>query len=245
MRRPADRSPEPRQAGVVTSLVAKRGRSDRCTVYLDGTRLFDLAMDVVERARLRQGDPLDEQSQIDLLREDAPHRARDKALDMLATRERCAREVEERLQGAGFDSQVVSTTISWLQSRGYVDDRRFAASFAEAKLRAGWGAHRIRAELLHKGTEREVVEDVLEAAAQEGSGAEGVAAVVALARKRFEGQFATDPAGARRRVAGYLARRGYDWGMVATVTRVLGDEADQEDESASGCLEAPGYESPD
>ncbi len=51
MRRPADRPFEPRQAGVVTSLVAKKGRSDRYVVYLDGTRLFDLAVEVVGAGR--------------------------------------------------------------------------------------------------------------------------------------------------------------------------------------------------
>jgi regulatory protein len=244
MRRPAYRPPEPRQAGVVTSLVAKRGRSDRFAIYLDGTRLFDLAVEVVERTGLRQGDLLDEQRQADLLEEDAPYRARDKALDMLAGRERCAREVEERLQGAGFDGEVVSSTISWLQSRGYLDERRFAASFVEARLRGGWGARRIRAELLRKGTDREAVEEVL-AAAQEGSGGEGIAAVTALARRRFAGQFAADPAGARRRLAGFLARRGYDWQTIASVTRGLEGEDAQGEEAPDGCLEHPRCESPD
>lgn len=229
MRRPADKPFEPRQAGVVTSLAAKKGRSDRYVVYLDGTRLFALAVDVVERAGLRQGDTLDEQLQADLLEEDAPYRARDKALDMLATRERCAREVEVRLQGAGFDGEIVASTISWLRTRGYLDDRRFALAFAEAKLKGGWGARRIRAELLQKGTNREAVEDVLRAVVQEGAEAEGVAAGVAvataLARRRFGGQFAADPTGARRRLAGFLARRGYDWETIATVTRVLADES--------------------
>jgi regulatory protein len=230
---------------VVTSLVAKRGRSDRFAIYLDGTRLFDLAGEVVERAGLRQGDLLDEQCQADLLEEDAPYRARDKALDMLAVRERCAREVEERLQGAGLDSEVVASTISWLQSRGYLDERRFAASFVEVRLRGGWGARRIRAELLRRGTDREAVEEVLQAAAQEGSGAEGMAAVTALARRRFAGQFAADPAGARRRLAGFLARRGYDWQTIATVTRALGGEDAQRQESPNGCLDDPRCESPD
>jgi regulatory protein len=229
VRRPADRPPEPGQAGVVTSLVAKKGRSDRQVVYLDGTRLFALAVEVVERAGLRQGDTLDEKLQADLLEEDAPYRARDEALDMLATRERCAREVEERLQGAGFDGEVVASTISWLGSRGYLDDRRFALSFAEVKLRGGWGARRIRAELLRKGTDREAVEEVLRAVVQEGTEVEGVAAGVAvataLARRRFGGQFAADPAAARRRLAGFLARRGYDWETIATVTRALADES--------------------
>ncbi len=235
MRRPADRSPEPMQAGVVTSLAAKRGRSDRFSVYLDGRRVFDLAVDVVERAGLRQGQHLDEQRQAELLEEDAPYRARDKGLDMLASRERCAREIEERLQGAGFDSEVVADTISWLRTRGYVDDRRFAASFAEAKLRGGWGARRIRSELLHKGVDRETLEDILRAASEEGSGAEGSCAVTALARRRFGGQFAADPTGARRRLAGFLARRGYDWETISTVTRVLADEAADGAEQAGGC----------
>jgi regulatory protein len=232
LREAADATVPPVRAGVVTSLAAKRGRSDRYAVYVEGKRSFEVAVEVVARTGLRQGDVLGEDELARLLLLDAPFRAKDVALAMLAQRERCAREIEERLRVRGFTEEVVVDTVVWLRDREYVSDGRYAASFAEGRLKAGWGARRIRAELLRKGVDRETTEESLRAAVQEDPADQGMAAVMALVRRKFGSQFAQDPAAARRRLSGFLARRGYDWDAIGAVTRALSDEAGERAEGS-------------
>ena len=43
--------------------------------------------------------------------------------------------------------------------------------------------------------------------------------MLALVRRRFGRQFAVDPDGAERRLAGFLVRRGYDWETIGRVVR--------------------------
>lgn len=226
MRAAARSEPRPRGEGVVTALVAKRGRSDRLVVYIDGARAFELASAVAERAGLRVGDVASEDAQGRLLEEDAPYRARERALAWLAVRDRSCQETAERLRAAGFSPEVIVGTVDWLRELGYVDDARFAAGYVSVKTRSGWGARRIRSELLRKGVDRTLVDEALhEIISDAERTGEGLETVMTLARRRFGGQFERDPEGAARRLAGFLGRRGYDWDTINLVTRVLSGES--------------------
>ncbi len=226
MRTRGRKQPAPQGDGLITSLSVSRGRADRTVVSLDGVSEVELASVLVERAGLRTGALLTEETRERLLREDEPYRARSRALHILALRDRSRREVETRLRDLGFSQETVADTSAWLGSLGYLDDGRFAERYAAEKLRAGWGPRRISAELLRKEVGRSLVEDAL---AVEGSNAEavveGTEALMLLVRKRFGSQFAIDPDGAARRMTGYLARRGYDWETIGQVARKLRAEA--------------------
>lgn len=223
------------QDGVITALVARRGQAERVTVHLDGRRAFDLASAVVDRAGLRAGALLEAGRQQELVGEDAPYRARARALRLLGLRDRSRRDTAARLRLAGFEPAVVGETLEWLAGFGYLDDRRFAGAYVAEKQRGGWGARRIRAELAAKGVERSIVDEVLAALEEIGSAGsgEGDSALEITVRKRFAGQFAADPPAAERRLAGFLARRGYDWEAIGRMIRMLRTEASSDTESPS------------
>jgi regulatory protein len=233
-------SSAPEGEGVITSLVAKRGRSDRIAVYLDGSRAFDLAATVADEANLRVGETLTADARERLTQRDAPYRARERALGLLALRDRSRREMETRLGMAGFEPEVVLDTVEWLEGLDYVDDVRFAAHYTAEKAKSGWGPQRIRAELSRKGVARTVVEEALRPEADSGLHVEaGLEAVIALARRRFGRQFADDPAAAERRLAGFLARRGHDWDAIQLVVRTLSLEAGESFEMGQALGYAP------
>ena len=129
--------------------------------------------------------------------------------------------------------------MSWLEERGYLDDRRFAAAYAAERLKAGWGRRRIAGELLKRGVERSLVcgEAWDEVVAEQGA-ADDDGLVLALARKRFAGQLAADPESAKRRLAAFLARRGHDWDAIARITRRLCEEVRCEEDPADSQGEA-------
>jgi regulatory protein len=220
--------------GVITALVALGGKSGRIGVNLDGHFALDLSAVVADRAGLRAGDTLSADRQHELVEQDAPYRARERALRFLAVRDRSRREVEVRLRQAGFEPTVVVETVVWLTGLGYVDDRRFAMAYAAEKQRTGWGVRRTRAELASKGVERSIIDEVLELQEAESAGAaEGTDALEQMVRKRFGSQFAADPEAAERRLAGFLARRGYDWDTIGRMARTLWVEAAGVDDTRS------------
>ncbi len=54
---------------------------------------------------------------------------------------------------------------------------------------------------------------------------EGADALEQTVRRRFSSQFAADPQAAERRLAGFMARRGYDWDTIGRMARTLRAEA--------------------
>lgn len=226
--RSSKRVPAP-SGGTVTALASKRGASDRVVVYLDGVRAFDVAALVADACRLRTGDRLTAQDVEQLLEKDAPYRAREAALRLVSFRDRSRHELESRLADAGYSPEAVTAAVTWMQDLGYLDDLKFASHYAAERLRGGWGERWIAAELTRLGVDREVVKQVLAEAASEalaaGGEALGADRVVELARRRFGRAFVEDPQAAARRLAAFLARRGFGWDRISEITRLLQQEA--------------------
>jgi len=157
--------------------------------------------------------------------------ARDRAIRFLEARDRSCKEVKERLLRAGEVEEDVQDAVEWLEELGYLDDRRFAATLAGEKVRAGWGPHRIRAELLRKGVARSIVGEIVgegyqaEVFVNVAGGEEGVEdRLVNLVQRRYRRDLERDPEKGRNKVAGFLARRGHDWDLVNSVLRRVAGE---------------------
>lgn len=223
------RIPSAPGSGTVSRLAVDPRRPERTVLYLDGKRAGDLATAVAEDAGLRVGDLLSEEVLLHLRRQDEPHRARSRALALLAVRDRSTREVEGRLRQAGFEATTIDDVVAWLRSLGYLDDARFAEHFASEKARSGWGERRIQTELRRKGVDRATVEDALETLTDDEDLMRArTDGLVDTARRRFGRQWRSDRVSAERRLAGFLLRRGYDWDMVSSVAGRLDAEVDPE-----------------
>jgi regulatory protein len=202
-------------------------------VYVDGGLAFELAEEVAARANLDRGEFLSEERQAALLAESQPLDARERAVSLLSRRELSRHDVGLRLRRAGYPDAVVDETLRWLEERGYVDDRRYAALYAGERAKAGWGRRRIVSELRKRGVSGEsVADEATDDLTASGEPTDEMEAVLSLARRRFQGQIAGDVAGTERRLASFLARRGHDWDTIGRVMRRLYEES-QSDQSAA------------
>ncbi|NPV52908.1 MAG: regulatory protein RecX [Firmicutes bacterium] len=146
-------------------------------------------------------------------------RAMEYALRLLEFRARTRKELEERLERKGFAREEVLDVLSRLELLGYVNDDRFAREWARARVDTrGFGRLRIRRELLSKGIARDVVD----------AGLEGVFSGVSeeeLARGLVEKQVSRyrnlDLTTIRRRLWGFLSRRGFKPDVIESVLRKL------------------------
>jgi regulatory protein len=147
---------------------------------------------------------------------DAP-RARAVALDLLSRRAWSRRELDERLARRGAPAAVAEAVLDELQTRGYVDDGAFARAWVESRARGRrLGSRRLREELGAKGIARPLAEAALAAT---GVLEDEEARAHAVAARRFPAFRRADPAGAGRRLYGYLSRRGFPPAVVRRVMR--------------------------
>jgi regulatory protein len=145
----------------------------------------------------------------------------ERALGLLAVRERSRRELSDRLVQAGFDPEDVAEELDRLQAAGLVDDRRFAAGFAEEAARRLRGARAVSSSLAAKGVERGVIAEAV--AGLRGSDEERA---LELARTRAHRLASLPAETAYRRLEGFLARRGYEPALARwAARRALGLES--------------------
>ena len=131
-----------------------------------------------------------------------------RALRALTRRDHSTAELARKLRDGGTAPPQVEATIARLREAGYLDDRRFARQWADSAVRSGRGyGPRLRLELQRRGIADEIIAEVLTEVAAEYGEAEMLAAL--LARKFAGFAPATAPDREKRRVMGYLQRRGF------------------------------------
>jgi SOS response regulatory protein OraA/RecX len=146
---------------------------------------------------------------------DAAHAA---ALRLLTTRARTRAELRERLEQRGFEAAAVAETLGRLERVGLVDDAALAEAVAEGRAERGLDAPAIATELRDRGVDPALAERAAQAAVPAEDRADRCRQV---AQARLA-QLAGLPAPTQlRRLATYLARRGYPPDLAESVARDL------------------------
>ena len=124
------------------------------------------------------------------------------AMDLLARREHGFFELERKLS-VRFPREMVVAVLTRLQQERLQSDERFVESYVYSRRQRGYGPVRIRAELLQKGLESELITQHLQCYQDDWT---------ALVRKIKEQKFGTgQPASARERARQmrFLTGRGF------------------------------------
>jgi len=161
-------------------------------------------------------------SRIDLISRNTEPLTSDKvyqyALRLLTGRDYTVARIRQKLamrEGAGEDLEAV---ILRLQREGLLDDHRYAARFAESALSSGryYGA-RLRLEMRRRGFAPDVVNETLAPLLAES---DEISEVRSAAERRYPG-FSYSAASDRdkRRVVGFLQRRGFGFSAIMRALR--------------------------
>lgn len=132
------------------------------------------------------------------------------ALQLLTARPYSTRDLRRRLERKGYGAEEAAAVVSRLTESGLLDDSRFAEQYARSRIvNESASPRRVVQLLIRYGIARELAESAVARTieAEEIDPQEGAER---LARKKAATLTGLDPAVARRRLYGYLARRGYD-----------------------------------
>jgi len=199
--------PDPFQPGALRLLV-------------DGKPYCSLPASSEAAARVEVGQVIDRETQARIESAADAEAAYRTALRALERRPFSRAELERRLLRRGHPPDAVQAAIERATAAGLVDDRRFALHFVQTRAARGRGPARLRRDLRAVGVENAVIDEALAEGWPEDTDPE--TAALALARKRAAqlGSLPTDVK--RRRLLGYLARRGYSGAQrIEAVRRAL------------------------
>lgn len=190
----------------ITALRFQKRNKNRVNVYLDGEFAFGLA--AIEAARLKVGETLSDDEIVRLRMKDEIERAYERALDYLSYRPRSEAEVRRNLRKKDVEEEAIDVVIERLTCADLLDDGEFARYWVDNRMRFNpRGLRGLRYELRRKGVARAIIDDVLATVDVQAAARK---AVEAGARRlsRFE------PREFRRKLQGYLARRGFSYSVI-------------------------------
>jgi len=145
----------------------------------------------------------------------------DRGLAALARRARSADELRRWLRQRDYESAHVEDAIERLIAAGALDDLAFARGFAHSRLVGrGFGPRRVAAELGRRGVASATISLVLSELREQSDGDEQ-GRLEGVARRRLRSLGGLEPEVARRRLIGWLVRRGFGAGEAAGVVRSL------------------------
>jgi regulatory protein len=197
----------------ITALRLQKRNQKRVNVYLDGSYAF--AVQKVVAASLSLGQTLSEKEIEGIRSRDAVEAAHDRVLRFLSYRPRSRVEVVRYLERRKVPSEIIDAVVERLVRSGLLDDEAFARYWVDNREQfRPRGAHSLRFELRGKGVPDAVIEQALE-------GLDETASAYRAAHRKAVRLSQLDYAAFRRRVGGFLQRRGFEYAVVKeTVDRL-------------------------
>lgn len=194
----------------ITAIEPQQKNPQRVNIYLDGEFAFGLA--AIVATWLKVGQEINEEKVARLKAEDEQEVTYQKALHFLSYRPRSAAEVHQNLVKRGIPETLAQEAVQRLQRAGLVNDEAFARAWAENRSAfRPRGRALLRLELRRKGLSDETVQSVLSEQADEETLA------LEAARKYVRRLAGLDWNEFRRKLGGFLARRGFSYTTLAPV----------------------------
>lgn len=209
----------------ITSIEVQEKRGNRRSIFIDGRFALGVDESVIADLGLRVGQAIDEEQLQAAVRKELLSKSRERTLLLLDYRQRSKVEVARRLHTAGFSDDIIEETILSLEKLGFLNDAEFSRTWVNHRLsEKGMGKARMKWELRQKGVSDEVAQEAL---ASLDNDTDYESAIV-LARRKWEKDSSTDERGKRRRLTGFLQRKGFRWDTVSKVLSELSGNPDQE-----------------
>ena len=150
-------------------------------------------------------------------------RARAIAGHFLGVSARSRAEIVRRLQKADCSEETIQAVVTELEAKGWLDDQQFAHAWvADRADRKRYGRRRLSAELNRKGIDKTTIEEAVGEIDSESELRRAMEAAGPKWRLKPGDDVDSQTLQAeKRRLAGFLQRRGFGWDIITQVLSAL------------------------
>ena len=197
----------------ITGLKAQKNKN-RINVYINNEFGFGLERDVA--GWLDVGQILSIEKIEVLKAKDRIETAYRKAVNFISYKQRTKNEVVRKLEAGGFDSDIISSVVTRLQSAGLVDDVRFAEMWINSRSNSKPRGRRLLSiELKKKGISEEIIDNLLESAEDE------LLLAKKAALKKFNQFSKLEYSEFKKKMFSHLSYRGFSYNTISQVVQEL------------------------
>lgn len=200
----------------ITALHYQKKNRHRVNVYLDGKYAF--AVQETIAGAMHVGQELSEAQAAELQQRDVAEAAYERVLNYLGYRPRSKSEVQAYLKRRAVPEELIPGLVGRLQASGLLDDEAFARYWVDNRESfRPRGVRSLRFELRRKGVDDSIADDAL-------AGLDEPESAYRAAENRARRMTTLDYDSFRRRLDGFLQRRGFSYSVSRDVVKRLWQE---------------------
>ena len=190
----------------ITAIRQQVKRPDRYSIYVDGKYSFSLSEVAFLKCELNSGKELTAQEVEDFKNFSADDKMYNRALRYVAMRQRSVWEVQDYLRRKDCAPELITDTISRIESLGLLDDARYAEMFVrDRQLLRPTSKRKLVLELKKKRVSQEYITRALEGLEVD----ESQSLQEVISKKRKQSRYQDD-----EKLMQYLARQGFGYGDI-------------------------------
>lgn len=211
---------------VITKIARQKNNPERYNIYLNEEYAFPVDEAILLQFGLTKGKVLEAYDIEEIAYEDEIRKAFNKALNFLSYQMRSEHEVKKKLLDLEFGEAVILEAIQKLKSYGFLNDEVYSKSLLDTKKATmKKGPRAIRQDLIKKGIDKTLQDEVLETYSHE----EQIKLATQLAEKVVRSGKNKTPAQVKQKIQDYLMRKGYSFSIVDEVLQGITFEQDEDD----------------
>jgi len=209
----------------ITDIQTQKKHPSRRSIFLDGKFFCGISEGILNKYQLKQGMEIDEDKLKALLYEEEASKAKNYVYMLLARRMYTNNEIDKKLSEQGYSEEIIQYVISTMEKFGYLNDKVFAEEWVQSRTQIKpKGKIALRRELQQKGVQESVIEETLDQEIDESKESD---MALEIARRKIRSYSNDDPIAARRKLRGFLLRRGFGFEIVKYATEQVLKERDE------------------
>ncbi len=191
-------------------------------ITLEDDSVYFISKDLVYKNSLRKGDEITNEFIDELIRENQKYYIKERAYRFLSRRIHSNYELKLKLLKKNYDKILITEVLNELKEKNLINDKEFAKQYVDERLRRKKvGIIKIRSELLKKGINREIIDELLNGFEINDEMKENV---FFIAEKKFNRLKLRklDNKQIKQKLFSFLVNRGYDYDLInETINKIF------------------------
>lgn len=201
----------------ITDLKQGVKNPNRVNVFVDGKFAFSLDVTQVVDFKIKVGKLITPEELLEYQKASEFGKLYQRALEWVLVRPRSEKEAYDYLYKKVYekklDKNYINNILEKLKDRKYLDDFKFAEWYVENRfVKKGASARRLKMELMKKGVEKSIIEEIL--SASDRNDKDEILKIIAKKRAKYDDE----------KLIAYLCRQGFSFELASELVRSSGTD---------------------
>lgn len=202
----------------------KSKNENTAIITLEDENVYFISKDIIYKNGLRKGDEITNEFINELIRENQKYYIKERAYRYLSRRMHSSYELKIKLLQKNYDKKLIEEVLNELKEKKLINDKEFAGSYIDERLRKKKiGIVKIRAELMKKGINRQIIDELLNGFETNDEMKENILLIAEKKLNQLKSRN-LDNKQIKQKLFSFLISKGYDFDLIQeTINKIFSD----------------------